>query len=78
MVANDRYKGWRSTFGATYKAFTTYEERKRHRPEELDIVEWHYLVSHFGTEEFQVCSHFIKILPIPLLTSRLMFCALLS
>jgi hypothetical protein len=59
-VANDRYKGWRSTFSATYKAYTTYEDRMRHRPEELDIVEWHYLVSYFGTEEFQVCSQFFK------------------
>jgi hypothetical protein len=55
-VANDRYKGWRSTFSATYKAFTTYEERMRHMPEELDNVEWHYLVSYFGTEDFQVSS----------------------
>ena len=57
-IANERYKGWRSTFSATFRAYTTYEERMRHRPEELDIVEWHYLVSYFGTEEFQVCSQF--------------------
>jgi hypothetical protein len=25
-------------------------------PEELDIVEWHYLVSYFGTKDFQVSS----------------------
>jgi hypothetical protein len=59
-VANDRYKGWRSTLSATYKAYTTYEEGLRHRLEELDIVEWHYLVLYFGTEEFQVCCHFFK------------------
>jgi hypothetical protein len=40
--------------------FTTYEERMRHRPEELDIVEWHYLVLYFGTEDFQVSSRILK------------------
>jgi len=24
------------------------------KPEDLDIVEWHYLVLYFGSEEFQV------------------------
>jgi hypothetical protein len=32
----------------------------RHRPEELDIVEWHYLVLYFGTEDFQVSSRILK------------------
>jgi hypothetical protein len=52
-IANERYKGWRSTFSATYNAYDTYDERMRHKPEELNIVEWHYLVLYFGTEEFQ-------------------------
>ena len=53
-IANERYKGWRSTFSATYGAYDTYDERMRHKPEDLHIVEWHYLVLYFGTEEFQV------------------------
>jgi hypothetical protein len=53
-IANERYKGWRSTFSATYRAYDTYDERMRHKPEDLHIVEWHYLVLYFGTEEFQV------------------------
>lgn len=53
-IANERYKGWRSTFSATYRAYDTYEERMRHKPEDLDIVEWHYLVMYFGSEQFQV------------------------
>ena len=53
-IANERYKGWRSTLSATYRAYTTDDERMRHKPEELDIVEWHYLVMYFGSEEFQV------------------------
>ncbi|XP_021316054.1 uncharacterized protein LOC110435060 isoform X2 [Sorghum bicolor] len=56
-IANERYKGWRSTFSATYRAYTTYDERMRHKPEELDIVEWHYLVLYFGSEKFQRISN---------------------
>ena len=56
-VANDRYKGWRSTLSATYRAYTTYDERMKNKPEELDIVEWHYLLSYFGSEPFQVGCH---------------------
>ena len=53
-IAMERYKGWRSTFIATYRAFNSYDERMRHKPEDLDIVEWHYLVKYFGTKNFQV------------------------
>ena len=53
-ISNERYKGWRSTFSATYRAYDTYDERMRHKPEDLHIVEWHNLVFYFGTEEFQV------------------------
>jgi len=53
-IANERYKGWCSTFSATYRAYNTYKEIMRHKPEDLHIVECHYLVLYFGTEEFQV------------------------
>ncbi|KAL6631317.1 hypothetical protein ACP70R_028167 [Stipagrostis hirtigluma subsp. patula] len=56
-IAKERYKGWRSTFSATYRAFNSYDERMRHKPEDLDIVEWHYLVKYFGTEKFQRTSN---------------------
>ncbi|KAK3146888.1 hypothetical protein QOZ80_3BG0274450 [Eleusine coracana subsp. coracana] len=52
-IANERYKGWRSTFSATYKAYNSYDDRMRRKPEDLDIVEWHYLVKYFGTEKFK-------------------------
>ena len=56
-IANEYYKWWSSTFSATYRAYTTYDEKMRHKPEELDIVEWHYLVLYFGSEKFQVWWH---------------------
>ena len=37
-IANERYKGWRSSLSATYKAYTTYDERMINKPEDLDIV----------------------------------------
>ncbi|XP_021318525.1 uncharacterized protein LOC110436271 isoform X2 [Sorghum bicolor] len=52
-IANERYRGWRSTFSSTCKAYDTYDERMRHKPEELNIVEWHYLVLYFTSVEFQ-------------------------
>jgi hypothetical protein len=38
-IARERYKGWRSTFSATAKAYNSYHQRMLHKPQELDIVE---------------------------------------
>jgi putative IMPACT (imprinted ancient) family translation regulator len=43
-IAQERYKGWRSSFNSTYKAYSTDAERMKHKPEDLDIVEWYYLI----------------------------------
>ncbi|RLN42133.1 uncharacterized protein C2845_PM01G48300 [Panicum miliaceum] len=56
-TANEHYKGWRSTLSATCKTYTTYDERMINRPNDLDIVEWHYLVLYFCSEEFQRISN---------------------
>ncbi|XP_039784671.1 uncharacterized protein LOC120651279 [Panicum virgatum] len=56
-IAKDRYKGWRSTFSATYKAYNNYHARMKHKPEDLDIVEWHYLILYFGSNEFLKASN---------------------
>ena len=55
-IAKYRYKGWRAQFSATYKAYNSYHERMKHKPDDLDIMEWHYLVLYFGSEKFQVPS----------------------
>ncbi|TVU07398.1 hypothetical protein EJB05_47451, partial [Eragrostis curvula] len=52
-IASERYKGWRSTFSSTYKAYHTYDERMKNKPDDVDIIEWHYLILYFGTEKFQ-------------------------
>lgn len=61
-IANERYKGWRSTLSSTYKAYNNYAERMKHKPEDLDIVEWHYMVLYFGTESFKVWLHYLCFL----------------
>jgi hypothetical protein len=53
-IARERYKGWRAALSATYKAYNTYAERIRNKPEEIDIVEWHYLLLYFASDEFMV------------------------
>jgi hypothetical protein len=39
---------------ATYKAYDSYDARMKHKPEDLDIVEWHYLILYFGSDDFKV------------------------
>jgi hypothetical protein len=38
-IAREHYKGWRSTFSATAKAYNSYHLRMLHKPQELHIVE---------------------------------------
>ncbi|KAF0897293.1 hypothetical protein E2562_035581 [Oryza meyeriana var. granulata] len=52
-IAKERYRGWRAQLSSTYKAYDSYHQRMRHKPEDLDIIEWHYLVLYFGTDKFQ-------------------------
>jgi hypothetical protein len=65
-IAQERYKGWRSSFSSTYKAYSTDAERMKHKPEDLDIVEWYYLIQYFGSDSFQVRFKQISLL-IPVL-----------
>jgi hypothetical protein len=61
-IARERYKGWRSTFSATAKASNSHHQRMLHKPQELDIVEWHYLLKYFNTAKFKVCSTLLLLL----------------
>jgi hypothetical protein len=53
-IAHERYKGWRADLSATYKAYNSYPDRMRHKPADLNIVEWHYSCHYFGTKTFKV------------------------
>ncbi|KAL6899659.1 hypothetical protein ACP4OV_006317 [Aristida adscensionis] len=54
-IAKERYKGWRSTFSATYRAYDT-NARMKNKPQDLDIVEWNYLITYFGSRKFKKIS----------------------
>ncbi|KAL6912033.1 hypothetical protein ACP4OV_000838 [Aristida adscensionis] len=56
-IAKERYKGWRSTFSATYRAFDSYDARMKNKPQDLDITEWHYLITYFGSRKFKKLSN---------------------
>nr|TKW21150.1 hypothetical protein SEVIR_4G180000v2 [Setaria viridis] len=34
----------------------SYDAKMKHKPEDLDLVEWHYLILYFGGDDFQVCA----------------------
>ena len=61
-IAQQRYKGWRATFSATYKAFNTYDERMKNRTEDLDFVKWYYLIKYFGTKKFKVRHYYSNVI----------------
>ncbi|XP_066358129.1 uncharacterized protein [Miscanthus floridulus] len=55
-IAKERYRGWRSDLSATYKAYNSYGERIRNKPEEIHLFEWHYLQLYFGSNKFKKLS----------------------
>jgi hypothetical protein len=61
-ISREHYKGWRSTLSATVKAYNSYHQRMLHKPQELDIVEWHYLLKYFSIAKFKVCSTLLLLL----------------
>ncbi|RLM69094.1 uncharacterized protein C2845_PM17G06720 [Panicum miliaceum] len=52
-VAMERYKGWQSALHAAYKAYNSYDKRIKNKPEDIDIMEWHYLKKYFATRQFK-------------------------
>ena len=62
-IAKERYRGWQSDLSATYKAYNSYGERIRNKPEEIHLFEWHYLQLYFGSNKFKVSAskiYFVK------------------
>jgi hypothetical protein len=57
-IAQERYRGWRSTLSSTYKAFKTDDARLANVPEDLQPEEWEWMINYFGNDEkFQVISN---------------------
>ncbi|KAJ1254656.1 hypothetical protein BS78_K008000 [Paspalum vaginatum] len=55
-TARERYKGWRGTLSATYKAYSTDADRMKNKSEDVDTIEWYYLLKYFASEEFKQIS----------------------
>ena len=54
-IAQERYRGWKSTLSATFKAYKdNHEKLLRNRPKELDPEEWEGMIKYFKTDDFQV------------------------
>ncbi|KAM0929239.1 hypothetical protein ACQ4PT_001769 [Festuca glaucescens] len=50
-IAQERYRGWRSTLSSTYKAFKTDDARLANVPEDLQLEEWEWMINYFGNDE---------------------------
>ncbi|KAM0913846.1 hypothetical protein ACQ4PT_011895 [Festuca glaucescens] len=50
-IAQERYRGWRSTLSSTYKAFKTDDARLANVPEDLQQEEWEWMINYFGNDE---------------------------
>ncbi|XP_071680167.1 uncharacterized protein [Lolium perenne] len=50
-IAQERYRGWRSTLSSTYKAFKTDDARLANVPEDLQPEEWEWMINYFGNDE---------------------------
>lgn len=53
-IAQERYRGWKSTLSATFKAYKDdHKKLLQNRPEELDPEEWEGMIKYFKTDDFQ-------------------------
>ncbi|MCD7471899.1 hypothetical protein HAX54_012688 [Datura stramonium] len=50
------FRSWKTWLQKDYLRYKTNEERLSHRPEDVSVVDWEYLVHHFGSPEFQAVS----------------------
>ncbi|XP_055830842.1 uncharacterized protein LOC129899859 [Solanum dulcamara] len=50
------FRAWKARLHNSYSAYDTDEERLSHRPEDVELEDWKYLVKYFGSEKFKVVS----------------------
>ncbi|XP_060216626.1 uncharacterized protein LOC132644087 [Lycium barbarum] len=49
-------RAWKAQLHTDYLRYSTDEDRLSHRPEDVQLEDWKYLVKYFGSEEFKVVS----------------------
>ncbi|XP_059305621.1 uncharacterized protein LOC132057171 isoform X2 [Lycium ferocissimum] len=47
------FRAWKARLHTDYLRYSTDEERLSHRPEDVQLEDWKYLVKYFGSEEFK-------------------------
>ncbi|XP_055823896.1 uncharacterized protein LOC129892342 [Solanum dulcamara] len=47
------FRAWKARLHNSYSAYDTDEERLSHRPEDVELEDWKYLVKYFGSEKFK-------------------------
>ena len=60
-VAQEGYEGWRAKFNSRFEAYNSYDARMKDQPEDLDTVEWHYLIMYFGSPKFKVAYYYFLV-----------------
>ncbi|KAK4341443.1 hypothetical protein RND71_039944 [Anisodus tanguticus] len=47
------FRAWKVRLHTHYSRYDTDEDRLSHRPEDVQLEDWKYLVKYFGSEEFK-------------------------
>ncbi|XP_060195685.1 uncharacterized protein LOC132624933 [Lycium barbarum] len=50
------FRAWKAQLLTDYLRYATDEERLSHRPKDVQLEDWKYLVKYFGSEEFKIVS----------------------
>ncbi|WMV33229.1 hypothetical protein MTR67_026614 [Solanum verrucosum] len=50
------FRAWKARLHNCYYAYSTDDDKLSHRPEDVELEDWKYLVKYFGSEKFKVVS----------------------
>nr|XP_009774923.1 PREDICTED: uncharacterized protein LOC104224899 isoform X3 [Nicotiana sylvestris] len=50
------FRAWKARLSIMYSKYNTNEERLSHRPEDVELEDWKYLIRYFGSPKFKVAS----------------------
>ncbi|XP_016433028.1 uncharacterized protein LOC107759569 [Nicotiana tabacum] len=50
------FRAWKARLSRLYSKYNTNEERLSHRPEDVELEDWKYLIQYFGSQDFKVVS----------------------
>nr|XP_009778222.1 PREDICTED: uncharacterized protein LOC104227639 [Nicotiana sylvestris] len=50
------FRAWKARLSRLYSKYNTNEERLSHRPKDVELEDWKYLIQYFGSQDFKVVS----------------------